>query len=70
MVKVFEKLERWYNIDIEVKNYKVNQLIFNATIVNESVEEIFDLIKFSCAISYTIIPSRNPEIPVKIIISK
>ena len=70
MVKVFEKLERWYNIDIEVKSYKVNQLIFNATIVNESVEEIFDLIKFSCAISYTIIPSRNPEIPVKIIISK
>lgn len=70
MANVLEKLERWYNIDIEVKNYKVNQLIFNATIVNESVEEIFDLMKFSCAISYTIIPSRNPEIPVKIIITK
>lgn len=70
MANVLEKLERWYNIDIEVKNNKINQLIFNATIVNESVEEIFDLMKFSCAISYTIIPSRNPKIPVKVIISK
>jgi ferric-dicitrate binding protein FerR (iron transport regulator) len=70
MEKVLEKLERWYNIDIEVKSNKVNQLIFNATIINESVEEIFDLMKFSCAISYSIIPSRSPDIPVKVIISK
>lgn len=70
MVDVFKKLERRYNIDIEVKNNKVNQLIFNATIVNESVEEIFDLMKFSCAINYKIIPSQNPEVPVKVIISK
>lgn len=69
MDNVFKKLERWYNIDIEVKNPKVNQLIFNATIVNENVGEIFDLIKFTCAISYTIIPSKNPEVPVKVIIS-
>jgi len=70
MKKVLEKLQRWYNIDIEVKNPKVNQLVFNATIVNESVEEIFDLMKFSCAITYSIVPSRNPDIPVKVIIYK
>jgi ferric-dicitrate binding protein FerR (iron transport regulator) len=70
MENVFAKLERWYNIDIEVKNEKVNQLIFNATIVNESMGEIFDLIKFSCAISYTIINSKNPKIPMKVIITK
>lgn len=70
MRNVLEKLERWYNIDIEVKNEKVNQLIFNATIINESIEEIFDLMKFTCAINYSIIPSRNPSVPVKVIISK
>ena len=70
MRKVLEKLERWYDIEIEVKNEKVNQLIFNATIINESVEEIFDLMKFSCAINYRIIPSKSVEIPVKVIISK
>lgn len=70
MSEVFKKLERWYNIDIDVKNDKVNQLIFNATIVNENVEEIFDLIKFSCGINYEIIPSDDPEIPVKVILTK
>ncbi|MCL4482980.1 MAG: DUF4974 domain-containing protein [Bacteroidetes bacterium] len=70
MSDAFKKLERWYNIDIEVKNNKVNQLVFNATIVNESIEEILDLMKYSCAINYKIIPSQNPEVPVKVIISK
>ncbi len=70
MEKVLEKLERKYNIVIEVKNPKVKQLIFNATIVNESIEEIFDLMKFSCAITYSIVPSKNPEVPVKVIIYK
>lgn len=70
MANVLEKLERRYNIDIEVKNKRVYQLIFNATIVNESIEEIFDLMRFTCAITYTIIPSRNPNIPVKVLIYK
>ncbi len=68
MSKVFEKLERKYNIDIEVKSSKVYKLAFNATIVNESIEEIFDLMKFSCAIKYTIVPSRDPNVPVKVLI--
>ena len=69
MKEVLKRLERWYNINIEVKDDKINQLIFNATIENESVEEIFELIKYSCAINYKIIPSKNPEVPVKIIIT-
>jgi transmembrane sensor len=70
MANVFDKLRRRYDIDIEVKSDKVKQLVFNATIVNESVEEIFDLMKFSCAIRYTIIPSQDPNIPVKVLIYK
>ncbi len=68
MANVLEKLKRRYNIDIEVKDKKIFQLIFNATIVNESVDEIFDLMKFTCAITYTIVPSRNPSVPVKVLI--
>jgi transmembrane sensor len=69
MDMVFKKLERWYNIQIEVKDPKVNQLIFNATIVNESIDEIFELIRFTCGVNYKIIPSKNPEVPVKVVIS-
>lgn len=69
MDMVLKKLERWYNIQIEVKDPKVNQLIFNATIVNESIDEIFELIRFTCGVNYKIIPSKNPEVPVKVVIS-
>ena len=68
MANVLEKLKRRYNIEIEVKDKRIFQLIFNATIVNESVDEIFDLMKFSCAITYTIIPSRNPNVPIKVLV--
>ncbi len=70
MDEVLKKLERWYNINIEVNNGDINHLVFNATIVNENIEEIFDLIKYSCGINYKIIPSNNPEVPVKVILTK
>jgi len=69
MGDVFSKLERWYNITIEVKDPEVNKLIFNATIVNESVEEIFELIRFTCGVNYKIIPSKDPAVPVKVVVS-
>ncbi|HBL74188.1 MAG: hypothetical protein A2W90_17705 [Bacteroidetes bacterium GWF2_42_66] len=69
MRDVIEKLERWYDINIEVKNENVYKLVFNATIVNESMGDIFDLIKFSCAVNYKIIPSDKPEVPVQVILS-
>ncbi len=70
MDEVLEKLERWYNIDIEVKDPKIYRLLFNATIINENVDEIFDLIRYTCSVNYRIIPSKNPEIPVKVILTK
>jgi ferric-dicitrate binding protein FerR (iron transport regulator) len=69
MDEVLEKLERWYNIRIEVKDQKIYGLVFNATIINENVDEIFDLIRYTCSVNYQIIPSKNPEFPVKVILT-
>jgi hypothetical protein len=68
MDKVLEKLERRYNIEIEVKDPEIRKLIFNATIINETVVEIFDLIKFTCSVDYQIIRSKDPEVPEKVIL--
>jgi len=70
MYEVLKKLERRYNIDIQVNSADIYQLVFNATIINENVDEIFHLIKFSCGIDYNIIPSDNPKIPVKVVLTK
>lgn len=69
MDEVLEKLERWYSIHIDVKDPKIYGLVFNATIINESVDEIFDLIRYTCSVNYQIIPSKKPEIPVKVILT-
>lgn len=70
MNKVLEKVARWYNIQIEVKDSRINSLLFNATIINEDVDEIFDLIAYTCAVDYRILPSKVPGIPVKVILTK
>ena len=44
---VFEKLERWYNIDIEVTDETVYESIFTGTIQNESYKQLFRLIEYS-----------------------
>ncbi|MGQ7870254.1 FecR family protein [Sunxiuqinia sp. sy24] len=66
MSEVVKKLERWYNVSIEVKNPRINNLLFNATILHEDIEDIMELIKFSCAINYDIVLSNDPDTPIKI----
>ncbi|GAB1452154.1 FecR domain-containing protein [Draconibacterium sp.] len=70
MKDVFTKLERWYGLEIDVENPEVNNLIFNATIVDENLEDIFQLIKYTCDIDYKITYSHNPLTPIKITINK
>ena len=66
---VLKKLERWYDIDIEITDSNINEFVFNATIMDESIEDIFELIQFSCGIKYKIIYSKNPKIISKVIVS-
>uniref|UniRef100_UPI003216A1CB FecR family protein n=1 Tax=uncultured Draconibacterium sp. TaxID=1573823 RepID=UPI003216A1CB len=70
MKDVLTKLEHWYGVDISVTDPDVYDLIFNATIVDENLEDIFSLIKYTCDIDYVIRYSHNPHIPIKITISK
>ena len=69
MKQVFKKLESWYDVDINIKDPKVYDLKFNATILDESLEDLFDLMKYTCGIDYQIIYSRNPKISSIVIVS-
>lgn len=66
MREVVKKLERWYNVSIDVRNPEIYELIFTATILHEDVEEILELIRFSCSINYNIVLSQDPDTPIKI----
>ena len=51
---IIEKLERWYNIEIEIADPAVYSSIFTGTIRNESYEQILKLIEYSCSVSFRI----------------
>lgn len=52
MKQVIEKLERWYNIEVEVTDPAVYHSIFTGTIRNETLEQIMKLIGYSCPVSF------------------
>ena len=67
---VVEKLERWYNIEIDVKDTEVYNSIFTATVINEGYPQIFRLIEYSCPVHCEIVNNLHPEDIPKIIITK
>jgi len=69
MREVFKKLEGWYDVDIEIKDNRIYDLKFNATIMDESLEDLFGLMKYSCGIKYEISYSRKPQISSKVIVT-
>ncbi|HEY3369909.1 MAG TPA: FecR domain-containing protein [Prolixibacteraceae bacterium] len=69
MKEVLMKLERKYNIDIDVKNPSVYKSVFTATIKNETLDEVFKSIEYACSIHCKIIRSSDQSIKTKVEIS-
>jgi transmembrane sensor len=48
------KLERWYNIDVEVNVSKTEDIRLRATFIDEGLEEVLDILRRSLPINYKI----------------
>nr|WP_321355156.1 FecR domain-containing protein [uncultured Draconibacterium sp.] len=70
MKEVIEKLERWYNVEVEIRDEEVYNSIFTGTITNEGYEQIFRLIDFTCPVKCEIINKTKADEKPKIIITK
>jgi ferric-dicitrate binding protein FerR (iron transport regulator) len=57
---IISRLERWYNVDIELKDNKLKDLKFNGTIEMETFSEVLELIKVTTAIDYSF--NRNTRV--------
>jgi transmembrane sensor len=51
---VVEKLERWYNVDIEIKEKEISDYIYTATFIDESLDQVLKMLSLSAPISYTV----------------
>ncbi|WP_430812273.1 MULTISPECIES: FecR family protein [unclassified Carboxylicivirga] len=64
MLDVIKRLERKFDVEIEVENNNVYKSIFNAKFRNESLVEILDFIQFSCPITYQLVTEENEKTKV------
>ena len=51
---VVEKLERWYNVDIEIKDKEISDYIYTATFIDESLDQVLKMLSLSAPINYTV----------------
>jgi len=56
MAEVARRIERWYNIKVELANKELEQFSFRATFEDDSLEEVLNLLSMTSPIRYKIIP--------------
>lgn len=59
MIEVVKRLNRWFNVEIEIADPEIAQYIYTATFRNETIEQILYLIKRTSPLEYTIIPGKR-----------
>lgn len=50
--EVAKKLERWYNIDVEIKSGKIKEFPFTATFTDETLPQVLELLSLASPVSY------------------
>jgi len=49
---VAKKLARWYNVEVEIVNEKVNEFTFTATFMEETLPQVLDLLTLATPVDY------------------
>ena len=56
MAEVARRIERWYNIKVELADKELEKFSFRATFEDDSLEEVLDLLSMTSPIHYKILP--------------
>lgn len=74
MDEVVRKLNRWFNVDIEVTDPEILEYVYTATFQDETIDQILELLSISAPIRYRIIPRAKQDDDIfsskRIILSK
>lgn len=61
MNEVLMKLERWFNVDIELEDPELLKYRFTATFENETILQALEMLSFSSPIAYKIVPGEKRQ---------
>jgi len=56
---IMEKLERWYNVEISLKDKELSNITYTATFTDETLQQVLYLLKMATPIEYKIHPSHK-----------
>jgi ferric-dicitrate binding protein FerR (iron transport regulator) len=59
IIKIINKLGRWYNVEFEFKDSESKQFTYTATFVDETLFQILDLLKIATPINYKTFPREK-----------
>ncbi len=61
MNEVIMKLERWFNVDVELKDPGLLQYRYTAVFEHETIQQAMEMLRFSSPIEYKIIPGEKQQ---------
>ncbi len=64
MDEVVRKLNRWFNVSIEIDNPAIREYIYTATFEDESIDQILELLTLSAPLRYTVVPREKQAFDV------
>jgi ferric-dicitrate binding protein FerR (iron transport regulator) len=59
MAEVAKKIERWYNIKVEIADKDLTQFSFRATFVDDALEDVLNQLSMTSPIEYKILPGKQ-----------
>jgi len=59
MDEVIRRLDRWFNVEIEMADQEIAQYVYTATFKDETIEQILALLRRTAPIEYIIIPGKR-----------
>jgi len=54
LVDVAERLSRWYNVKVTLKDQNLNHLTYTATFIDETLDQVLEMLEIVTPISYTV----------------
>jgi ferric-dicitrate binding protein FerR (iron transport regulator) len=56
---VIQKLENWYNVDIELSDKKLENYRFTGTFIDEPLEQVLSILNLTSQMRYEVIPAKK-----------
>jgi ferric-dicitrate binding protein FerR (iron transport regulator) len=57
--EVIKRMENWYNVDIRLKDKQLMNYRFTGTFVNESLEEVLNILSLTSPLNFEVIPATK-----------